>query len=976
MRTQFFLSLNLGPPPADYQTWDYGADPLGLGRVGFRAETCRDLTEGQAVIPNFMDPIFATGSVTADTQSPPAARGSKEAHSCAQGARPGDISAHAPVMAPELSQSTPASFLETSRAAVETINLEEALRIIAWRGAEALQVQGCIVYEYKPSMECIIPRAIFERSASGLEKLGVPVPLSECPMKKTALETGEPVLERISGSDLHPVSHPVSRDCPQKWGKKTCLTIPLLFGSERKGLFEFYDTETERDFDEAELAVVRGLGSLASQAIHTAQLLRQMNERNRRLASLVRANRAISSSLDLDEVLEAVANQAMAALECDACSIYQTAQGENERVPGAVEAFDGLRVLQEHLEDPDLHEAVRADLTARGEKSRLIIPLPFGRSRLGTMVISQTASDRPFTDADVDFARGLAEQAGMAINNARQFRDLRDVHAAALRALIGALGAKEPYTQGHAARVAQYLVLLGLKLGWPDDMVKRAEEAAYLHDIGKLAVSDTILLKPGPLSEREWTVMRAHPETSEEILRPMIQAELADAIRHHHEKYDGSGYPDGLKGEDIPLLARAMCVADAYDAMSFQRPYRRPLWQTECRAELRRSCGSHFDPTMVDAFLTVLDDMNQQRKTCLAVAEKVSALIDGDKHKKLRRREDEAREEYREIVGILRDELKANQRILFLTTQSREGSKYFAVVDAKEDGKEKSHVGDELLIMHEETQHVYAGETPDVNVLYADERGVSITASAPLRDSTGEIVGLICAGSSVRQALSANAFDTSSGSMASLLGEAKKRIARAEFEATTDGLTGVFNHRYLHEYLADEISRAMIHQSQFAVLFIDIDLFIAFNDVWGHSSGDAALRAVAHIIEGQIRRGDIVARYGGEEFVAVLSDTDLEGGLHVAERVRQKVGQSPLVVGTAPITVSIGVSVFPSHAVSRTELIQTADSAMYAAKRFGRNRVQAYFAAPLLFHQSETLERATNGRGSQPRENPPGASRR
>jgi len=113
----------------------------------------------------------------------------------------------------------------------------------------------------------------------------------------------------------------------------------------------------------------------------------------------------------------------------------------------------------------------------------------------------------------------------MAINNARQFRGLRDVHAAALRALIGALGAKEPYTQGHAARVAQYLVLLGLKLGWPDDMVKRAEEAAYLHDIGKLAVSDTILLKPGPLSEREWTVMRAHPETSEEILRPMIQAE-------------------------------------------------------------------------------------------------------------------------------------------------------------------------------------------------------------------------------------------------------------------------------------------------------------------------------------------------------------------------------------------------------------------------------------------------------------------
>ena len=135
-------------------------------------------------------------------------------------------------------------------------------------------------------------------------------------------------------------------------------------------------------------------------------------------------------------------------------------------------------------------------------------------------------------------------------------------------------------------------------------MVKRAEEAAYLHDIGKLAVSDTILLKPGPLSEREWTVMRAHPETSEEILRPMIQAELADAIRHHHEKYDGSGYPKGLKGEAIPLGGRILAVVDAYTAITAGRTYQASRTHLEAIEEIKRCSGTNFDPNVVEAFLS------------------------------------------------------------------------------------------------------------------------------------------------------------------------------------------------------------------------------------------------------------------------------------------------------------------------------------------------------------------------------------
>ena len=841
---------------------------------------------------------------------------------------------------PWASQDALLSLMEASRAAAESENLEEVLRMLVWHAAETLQVPECIVYEYDPSSSTIVPLAIYERVPSGWEGLGERLPLSECPAEKAVLASGRPFLERISDPDLAPES----LESMQKWGEKTCLSIPLLVGSQRMGLMAFYDAEEEREFDDAQMALARGLAALAGQAIHSAQLLRQTDERNVRLTSLLHANRVINSSLDLDEVLEAVANQAITALDCDGCTMYQ--RGEEDDGPLAAGAgktgrLQGEQVLQQRSQDPDLDPSVKADMERSGERSRLIIPLPFGRSRLGTMVISQCSRDRRFSGADIEFARGLAEQAGLAIHNARQYQELRRVHVAGLQALVSALGAKEWYTQGHGARVAQYLSLLGTKLGWSEDTVQRAEEAGYLHDIGKLIVSDSILHKTGPLTEREWMIMRAHPETSAEILHSMVQEDQTDAIRHHHERYDGDGYPDGLKAAEIPPMGRAMCIVDAYDAMSCLRPYRQALRYADCRAELKNGRGSQFDPEMVDAFLDVLDDMDQQRRMCLGVAERAAALIDGDKHELLKTRQDEQRPEYEEIAGVLRDVLKASEGIRYLTTQRKVGSRVVFVVDAEETEQCKSHIGDELFAVDDEMREVLAGLKADRNALYADEFGVWITASAPLRDGKGNIVGLVAADSPARPSLAHDGGDAARTSMASLLGEVTKRIVRAEFEATIDGLTGIYNHRYLHEHLTGEVSKAIAQRSEFVVLFVDIDYFKAFNDRWGHSLGDEVLRAVAHIIEGQIRRGDIVARYGGEEFVAVLSDCDLSSGMQVADRIRTQVARSPLVVGTGPVTVSIGVALFPAHAASRAELIERADTAMYEAKRLGRNRVQA-----------------------------------
>jgi diguanylate cyclase (GGDEF)-like protein len=833
------------------------------------------------------------------------------------------------------------AFLEASRATADAESPSEALRIIVSHAVDAMDVCECMAYEYDSGTNCIVPRAFHERVPSGWNGVGQPLPLSLYRAEREVLESGEPLLELVSDPDLDPVSLQIM----QKWGDKTCLTVPVVVGKERTGLLAFFDTERERHFSEAEMEVAFGLAALAGRAIHSAQLLRGLQERNERLTSVLRAGSAISCSLNLDQVLEAVTTHAALALGCDACAVTRGDEEENFAACDVHGVPPGSHVIQQRLEDVELDLSARVDMEARGERSRLVVPLFFGSSTLGAMILSESRGDRVFSETDIEVARGLAEQAAPAIYNARQYEELRSVHFAGLRALVSALGARERYTHGHAARVANYVALLGEKLGWPQEMVQRAEEASLLHDIGKLAVSDNVLQKPGPLSEQEWRSVRAHPETSEEILRPLVDRDLLRAIRNHHEKYDGSGYPDCLAGESIPPIARAICIADAYDAMSFRRPYRGSLNYEECRGELERGKGSQFDPEMVDAFLQVLADMHTRREYVMGIAREAARLIDGDKHKLLRQREDEDRAEYREIAEILRGLKEAGEDIRFLTTMTRDRTSYIFVVDPEESQEWKSHCGDELLVADDEMDHVLAGETLDRTVLDVDEFGVWISGIWPLRDSKNEIVGLVCADSPARPQAEESSVDAGPGFLASLLGEAGKRVTRAEFDAATDSLTGLYNHRYLHEHLDGEISRSANRGSSLAILFVDIDHFKVFNDLYGHSFGDAVLRAVAQVIGSEVRRGDVVARYGGEEFVAVLTNMDLSGGRAVAERIRKKIKRSPLVAGGPAITVSIGVAVFPLDAMSTVELIERADWAMYQAKRLGRDRVQACSSA-------------------------------
>src|SRR5665647_1844218 len=166
------------------------------------------------------------------------------------------------------------------------------------------------------------------------------------------------------------------------------------------------------------------------------------------------------------------------------------------------------------------------------------------------------------------------------------------------------------------------MTLLGRELGWTDDRLAEVQDADYLHDIGKIAVSDRVLLKAGPLSSEEWELMRQHPGISAEIVRPLFSEELTLAVRHHHERFDGDGYPDGLAGAAIPLVARAMCLVDAYDAMSCGRPYKVGLTRRQCLDEMRRCSGAQFDPELVTTFVRALERLEGRRRRGVAVAER------------------------------------------------------------------------------------------------------------------------------------------------------------------------------------------------------------------------------------------------------------------------------------------------------------------------------------------------------------------
>jgi len=237
----------------------------------------------------------------------------------------------------------------------------------------------------------------------------------------------------------------------------------------------------------------------------------------------------------------------------------------------------------------------------------LSVPLKYQDRIVGVLAVSGKIEGENFGEDELLIVSNLASQTAIAVENERLNRDVEDTYLQTISALAIAVEARDSYSRGHLDRVSQFAVRTAQKLGLDEQTIIDIKDAAELHDVGKIGISDDILKKPRSLSAEETKIMSKHPIIGEAIIKPIRRLSgLCDIVRHHHEWADGTGYPDGLKGDEISIGAKILCVADSFDAMTTDRPYRKALSIDEAKAELRKYTGIRYDARVVEAFLSII----------------------------------------------------------------------------------------------------------------------------------------------------------------------------------------------------------------------------------------------------------------------------------------------------------------------------------------------------------------------------------
>lgn len=239
----------------------------------------------------------------------------------------------------------------------------------------------------------------------------------------------------------------------------------------------------------------------------------------------------------------------------------------------------------------------------------ICVPLTIGGKITGLISVYRTNSEQPFTASDVELVSVLGGQAATAIENAHLYEKLEQSYLSMMVALSCVVEARDLYTDKHMKDIAEYSVEITNKMGLSDDEIENIRKASLLHDLGKVSIPDAILMKPGKLTKEELEIVKKHPENGAKIIDPVEPLKHAkEIIKHHQECYDGSGYPEGLKGKKIPLGARIIAVADAFGAMTTDRPYRKALSIEEAVKEIKRCTGTQFDPVVVEKFISLLKE--------------------------------------------------------------------------------------------------------------------------------------------------------------------------------------------------------------------------------------------------------------------------------------------------------------------------------------------------------------------------------
>lgn len=551
----------------------------------------------------------------------------------------------------------------------------------------------------------------------------------------------------------------------------------------------------------------------------------------------------------------------------------------------------------------------------------------------------------------------------------KQISEANRMHVATVEALATAIDARDQVGAGHIRRTQIYSVGIANILGLSEDEINAIRTGALLHDIGKLAIPDHILNKPGRLTPAEMEKTKTHSSVGASILEKVgFPYPVVPTVKYHHECWDGSGYPEGLRGNNIPVTARILSVADAYDTLRGARPYRPAVLRDDALNFIRAGSGTQFDPNIVNLFLRNLrifdDEIDVQGfsydnpETMLS---EPATILDDSASPNYVEQIKRANREVFTLYSLAREfssALDLNETLSLFTDKIREFVPYdTCLVYLLEENKEYATAvyvgGKHSAILEGKRIKVGEGATgyalkkckpvenfdPTLDFTYEDlaiSGEYTAMASLPLiaDDNLVGAVSLYSNGLPRYQDEHLRLLETVSRIAADAICKSLQHAA-AETYALTDPMTGLPNSRSLQKQFDKEIKRAARTESSFQLLVLDLDGFKAVNDTFGHKTGDKMLKEISGVIRGQLREYDFLARYGGDEFVAVVPETQGDDVSELCQRIESAVNQFTLPVGDdnfARVGVSIGSSSYPNQGESFDQLIISADKAMYRAK--------------------------------------------